>query len=160
MNELIHILNSLTAREKMIGDEVSSRQRELDQLRVQREAVETTMGLLKQQTTALPLNGTARYKKQELGVAVLDCVNNFGGETGITRPEIVKILAEHGFNYKGKPANFYSSVSITANRLHKEKKLIRCIESGDTKRFAPIQTSAEITGAASGAAGGDGHHSQ
>lgn len=141
MNELIHILNSLNAREKIIGDEVASRQGELDQIRIQREAVETTLGLLKQQTSALPLNGTTRYKKQPLGVAVLDCVNAFGGEEGITRPEIVKILTEHGFNYKGKPANFYSSVSVTANRLHDEKKLIRCIESGDVKRFAPLQIS-------------------
>ena len=140
--ELKQLLAKLNRDASIAEEAVLAAQKTVDEIREKQRGVEMTIALLNSETPALSLNGSS-FKGLALGDAVLECVNKFGGEGGLSRPEIVQYLTNHGFRYSGKAKHFYSSVSITANRLHALKDKIGCVTKCGVKRFIPKPISSE-----------------
>jgi hypothetical protein len=136
MNPELEQLLAKLKRDALAAEGVmTDAQARLADIREKLRGVEMTVALLNGETPSLPLNGSSRFKGKELGAAVLDCVNTFGGE-GISRPQLTKLLKEHGFKYRGLEKHLYSSVSITAKRLAKKGDIDTIKKHGEL-RFKP-----------------------
>lgn len=135
MTELTRLLENITREEKSVMAVITEAQTKLDEIQKRRKAVEMTVNLLRNESPSLGLNGS-RFEGKSLMNATLDCVRTFGA-TGLTRPQVGKLLKDHGFTFSGHDENYYASVSITLERLVKKGLLEDYRGGGGTKYFRP-----------------------
>lgn len=136
ISHLRNLVAPLETKAEAIRARIEDQSRELQELQTKISSIRTTIEIAQNGTPELPITIIEAEKYSKLGTteAVLDAVNSYAGENGLTRGELVGLIKRHGL--KINPKNVYSAVSITLNRLAATGR-IRRLDNADKIRFAP-----------------------